>query len=313
MPGKIAKAGISLRSIIEGRMVHPFPTSVVGGRSGLFPAQESPNYLNFLHYGEITVGPKILVLTASLLASQVAEGQVVSQQVVSHQSSSSGSCNCGTSSGSLMSRTVRTYDDSSSRPGLWSRFQGRFGGFFGRSGSEPTYIQESPRNVGVPVSEPAPEILQRMPNKVSFAEPPLETSPAVAPTTPAAVVANPPAPEMNIPAPGSEGHVAQVNFRPAQANQPSVIQAKFANKVGHEEDFSWITGQLGQANGRWVIHYATPETVDRFNGSLVLAGSADMGSFQVGDLVSIQGGVITLNNGRGSAYLIQAINLIEQK
>jgi len=37
--------------------------------------------------------------------------------------------------------------------------------------------------------------------------------------------------------------------------------------VGHESDYSWITGQIRIENGQHVIHYAAPEVVDAHNAA----------------------------------------------
>src|SRR5262249_37839321 len=50
--------------------------------------------------------------------------------------------------------------------------------------------------------------------------------------------------------------VAAATFRGGRAD--SKINPKFVNKIGHEEDYSWVTGQLDRENGHWVVRYATP-------------------------------------------------------
>lgn len=239
-----------------------------------------------------------LVLWTASLLSQAAAGQVIQQATPVEAG-----CNCA--SGGQVSRggrfldrfrVGRSYEEGTTyrSSGLFARFQDRWSP--GRTSNEPVFANEgSSHSIGAPVSEPATEFLQRMPNKISFNEPPLvETKQAVATQT-------------------NESGVASVSFRPAGTASNHVIHAKFVDKVGHEEDYSWITGQLGQEGNRWVIYFATAETVDRYNGKLVLAGSADMNSFKIGDLVSIQGGVIQRGGSQGNAYLIQSINLIENK
>jgi hypothetical protein len=105
---------------------------------------------------------------------------------------------------------------------------------------------------------------------------------------------------------------------PAQVGQPKgvardlgQIQARFVQKIGHEEDWSWITGQLQIENGAYVVYYATPDTVDRFHGRLVLYPEIDMARFRAGDLVNVRGQVRTQANG-GMLYVGQAVDLIER-
>ena len=95
------------------------------------------------------------------------------------------------------------------------------------------------------------------------------------------------------------------------SNRPNHISARFVDKVGQPGDYSWITGQLEVRNGAYIIHYATPETVDQHNGSLQLAVDAKMlGNVRHGDLVSVHGGVVQ-QSGR-TQYRVQAIDLIER-
>ena len=59
-------------------------------------------------------------------------------------------------------------------------------------------------------------------------------------------------------------------------SRPSKISPDLLNKVGHAEDFTWITGQVRIENGTHVLHYATPDTVDRYNGHVVLTSDKDL-------------------------------------
>ncbi|MCI0682001.1 MAG: hypothetical protein L0Y71_07855 [Gemmataceae bacterium] len=92
--------------------------------------------------------------------------------------------------------------------------------------------------------------------------------------------------------------------------RPSPISARFADKVGQPGDYSWITGQLEIRNGAYLLHYASPDTIDRFNGSLPLATEANLSTFRSGDLVSVHGNVV--QQGRSTAYRVRSIDLIER-
>lgn len=234
----------------------------------------------------------------------------------------------------VFEETVPAPSAAKSNNNFMSRLQSRFSGVFGtrsttKAAKDNTIIEEVLEDgTIVEVSEPIMEgtAVNRMPNapaiapaKASFNEPPLSSG-----GNTANVIIT------NKTGGSSDSTVVPVQFRPAQTApaqtapaqvtpgtsaapaKASALLPKFVNKVGHEDDFSWITGQLGQVGGRWTIHYATPETVDRYHGTLVLAGSVDMSSYQVGDLVSVHGGVIQTTT-HGPAYLIQNINLIEHK
>jgi hypothetical protein len=95
------------------------------------------------------------------------------------------------------------------------------------------------------------------------------------------------------------------------SNRPNHISPRFTDKVGQPGDYSWITGQLEVRNGAYIIHYATPETVDQHNGSLQLAVDAKaLGNVRNGDLVSVHGNVVQ-QSGR-TLYRVQGIDLIER-
>ena len=96
---------------------------------------------------------------------------------------------------------------------------------------------------------------------------------------------------------------------PALVAKSSPLKAEFAGKVGHEQDFTWVTGQLEKENGQWVIYYATPDTVDRYNGRLVMQPQGEFAA-KIGDLVSVHGSVAQ-SQGR-PIYRATRIDLIER-
>jgi hypothetical protein len=100
---------------------------------------------------------------------------------------------------------------------------------------------------------------------------------------------------------------------------PTAIQKRYAEKVGHENDYSWITGQLYYIEadgGRWIVRYATADTEDRYHGNILLPPDFNMRNFRSGDLVSVQGEI--LNNGIPSRigeapfYKVNSIDVIER-
>jgi hypothetical protein len=97
------------------------------------------------------------------------------------------------------------------------------------------------------------------------------------------------------------------------------VAEKYQDKVGHETDYSWITGHLFYLHtdgGKWVLRYTAVDEVDRFGGSVVLTPTVEMKNFREGDLVNVSGEV--LNNGQaarplgGALYRVNSIQLVER-
>jgi hypothetical protein len=92
------------------------------------------------------------------------------------------------------------------------------------------------------------------------------------------------------------------------------------DQVGHEHDYSWITGCLYFVHtdgGRWVLRYAELDQVDRYGGSVVLAPGTDMANYREGDLVRVHGAV--LGEGRasrslgGALYRADVIEMVDRR
>jgi hypothetical protein len=97
------------------------------------------------------------------------------------------------------------------------------------------------------------------------------------------------------------------------------VGKKFQEKVGCAPDHSWITGQLFYVHadgGRWVLRYTSVGEQDKFGGSVVLAPGVEMKNYREGDLVSVNGKVLsdarTSAHLPGALYQATAINLIER-
>jgi len=107
--------------------------------------------------------------------------------------------------------------------------------------------------------------------------------------------------------------IAEIVVSDASAAQPKerngAISPRFVNKVGQPGDYSWITGQLEIRGNTYVLHYATPDTVDRFGGKLVLQG--DIGNLRNGDLVTAHGQVAP-QGVRGTVYRARSVDLVER-
>ena len=104
------------------------------------------------------------------------------------------------------------------------------------------------------------------------------------------------------------------------ASQPKAkVALQYREMVGHESDYSWITGQLVYVHadgGMWVVRYANVDEVDRYGGSVVLTPTVEMRNFREGDLVNVTGEI--LNNGipvrtvGGALYRVNAIQMVER-
>ncbi len=86
--------------------------------------------------------------------------------------------------------------------------------------------------------------------------------------------------------------------------------------VGHEKDYSWITGRLARVPGdssHLMIRYANPNEMDTYGGTMILAG-ADLTKYHEGDLVCVYGKVTNAHrlgkNGPGATYQTSQIYLI---
>jgi hypothetical protein len=131
-----------------------------------------------------------------------------------------------------------------------------------------------------------------------------------APTTPEPVVKET--------IPGVKG-VEQTTMKPdaginAKAAK-SPLLPYLVDRIGRDEKFEWITGQIEIENGTHVVYYATPETIDKFNGRIVLQPQkVDMTQFRRGDLVSVRGQVVQTKTSQGMvpAYQVTMASLIER-
>jgi hypothetical protein len=97
------------------------------------------------------------------------------------------------------------------------------------------------------------------------------------------------------------------------------VAKKYQDRVGHEDDYSWITGHLFYVHsegGHWVLRYTLPDQVDRYGGSVILAPGVEMRNYREGDLVCVYGKV--LDEGRpfvglgGALYRVDTITMVER-
>ena len=101
------------------------------------------------------------------------------------------------------------------------------------------------------------------------------------------------------------------------AMRPSYdLAEKETKQVGHEKDYSWITGKLFRApasSGHWLLRYTAPYEEDRYSGALLLTGAAELGNLHEGDLVCVHGKVVSSLRSSGNAtYQVSSVDLIER-
>jgi len=102
---------------------------------------------------------------------------------------------------------------------------------------------------------------------------------------------------------------ASLTQTPTSAKTP-ILPAN-VNRIGRDDKFAWVTGQLEIEKGRYVLYYATPETVDTYHGHIVLMPQqVDMQSFQSGDLISVHGHLGS--RGGSTIYYLSDANMIDR-
>jgi hypothetical protein len=165
-----------------------------------------------------------------------------------------------------------------------------------------TFRETAPPPIGTPVPPPTPS--NDFPRKLPMS--------SQSNTPPITIVADTPTPL------DSEG-VQQAKIQePATAKTTPAktpIRSQFANKIGRDEKFEWITGQFELENNSYVLHYATPETVDKHNGRVVLVQSQEnLKEFRRGDLISVRGQLSqrTTQQGVLTIYRVEQAHLIER-
>jgi hypothetical protein len=98
--------------------------------------------------------------------------------------------------------------------------------------------------------------------------------------------------------------VPTVSYSEPAPVDPNQIKKEYIKKVGHDEDYHCVVGQLYHVHsdgGLWVVRYAAIDQEDRFGGSVVLAPAVSLKDVREGDLVRVHGEII--NEGRASKHL----------
>jgi len=203
----------------------------------------------------------------------------------------------------LFSPSTGIVSSSEPRRPILSRIQGWFGKRNNNSGTintietpPPPLIAPSPSPAMPPATgNPAPQVPGAVPGEyprkmpITFKEP---TSSNEVRTLPISEALSP----------------AAMQTLPTPIKTP-ILPANL-NRIGRDEKFEWVTGQLEMEKGQYVLYYATPETVDPHHGRVVLNPSKiDLRSFHSGDLISVRGHLAT---GHASVvYHLTSADLIE--
>jgi len=103
-----------------------------------------------------------------------------------------------------------------------------------------------------------------------------------------------------------------------EAKNPFELDRRYEKRVSRATDYSHLTGQLSYVHadgGLWVLRYAPLAEEDRYGGSVVLARDSMMNSYREGDLVSVEGQVISQRGSSrlgGPLYRVQTISLVDR-
>ena len=103
-----------------------------------------------------------------------------------------------------------------------------------------------------------------------------------------------------------------------EAKNPFDLARRYEMRVNHAADYSRLTGQLFFVHtdgGLWVLRYSPLSREDVNGGSVILTRDRQMTSYREGDLVTVEGKIISQ---KGSArlgaplYRVQTIRLVDR-
>jgi len=103
-----------------------------------------------------------------------------------------------------------------------------------------------------------------------------------------------------------------------EVKNPFELARRYEKRVGHAANYSSLTGQLSFVHadgGLWVLRYAPLAEEDQNGGSVILARDEKMNNYREGDLVSVEGQVISQKGSArlgGPLYRVQAISLVDR-
>lgn len=103
-----------------------------------------------------------------------------------------------------------------------------------------------------------------------------------------------------------------------EAKNPFEPARRHELRVGRAADYSTLTGRLSFVHadgGLWVLRYASLSEADAHGGSVVLARGLVMNQFREGDLVTVEGRMISQRASArpgGALYQVRAIRLVDR-
>jgi hypothetical protein len=112
--------------------------------------------------------------------------------------------------------------------------------------------------------------------------------------------------------------------QPAAAKVETEVKNPFDSDRRHEQrdssatDYSKLTGKLYHVHvdgGLWVLRYASLDVEDGKGGSVILARDRQMTKYQEGDLVTVEGEVISDKGSSrlgGPLYRVRSITLVDR-
>lgn len=284
------------------------------------PVQQPPAQMQVIPNVQVQTipGQPLQVMPGAIPSASGEVVQVAPGQAIVQGAPQQGSCACANKGPVVIQETQAPPQAQENRGGMLSRLFGS--GSKSAAQAQPVYV-EAPRE-----NRPILSGLKRVFGGGSMKETAATGEPMTIQQVPATMTSYPrkmpagdaapiaPPPSQLAPASGPQTNVAPISHNVVAAQTPAYqINPKLAGKIGRDDDFGWVTGQL-QANpdGSYVIHYAPEGTIDKYQGRLSLHTSGvDMRRFRDGDLVSVRGGLYT-QTGYATVYRATGIDLIER-
>ncbi len=103
-----------------------------------------------------------------------------------------------------------------------------------------------------------------------------------------------------------------------EAKNPFELDRRYEMRVSHAADYSRLTGQLFFVHadgGLWVLRYAPLSREDVNGGSVILARDRQMNNYREGDLVTVEGQIISKKGSSrlgAPLYRAQTIRLVDR-
>jgi hypothetical protein len=244
-----------------------------------------------------SIGSSLLAATM-FLGQQATDAQVIPQPGSKITYNNTGAPATPTTQTPAPSRPILGWFQREDRP-ILSKMQG----WFRKDPQEPPLQNIPPRGTGTekfPTVAPSTPTLPSTPTTTDYPKKmPSTSNSSPAPTEVPMIPAKP---------------LQQSSMQVQPNTKQSPILPQLANKIGRDEKFAWITGQLEIENGTYVLYYATPDTVDKYHGRIVLqAPQSGLSQFRKGDLISVRGDVSQRTGLQGGpVYRVTDATLIDR-